>query len=203
MHGRIVDRFELDDALALLIATPGSGQRIDDQALGALLSDATGRPDITVVRRPSGRPALAPPYHELGVSIARRAGHTLAGFVPDRPVGVDLEPGDGIPEAEVTDLARQYFSPGEAAAVAALDPTSARALFLRLWVAKEAVLKLTGRGIYDGLDEPDLTPVIDYLEHGPWPVAIAAGQRVPRVRLQLQSIKSGVVRFICGIAILD
>jgi 4'-phosphopantetheinyl transferase len=203
MDGAIVDRFALDGALALLTAAPLDGRGLDDLRLGALLSVATGRRDIQVVRRPSGRPALAPPYHELGVSIARRAGHTLVGFAPDRPIGVDLEPDDGIPEAEIIDLARQNFSAGEAAALGALKPSSSRALFIKLWVAKEAVLKLTGRGIYDGLDEPDLATVIDRLQHGPWPMAIAAGQRVPRARLRLHSLASGAVQFTCGIAILD
>jgi 4'-phosphopantetheinyl transferase len=149
-----------------LITWEAPAERADrDVWARAALRRATGRPDIVVERRPSGRPRLAPPYPELGISMARRGRHLIVGFNPCGRVGVDLEPGDqGIPGSDYARLASDHFSPREAAAVhAAENPAIAKELFLRLWVAKEAALKLTGRGVFDGVREPELSDALDRL----------------------------------------
>ncbi|HEY4529994.1 MAG TPA: 4'-phosphopantetheinyl transferase superfamily protein, partial [Luteimonas sp.] len=82
----------------------------------------------------------------------------------DVRVGIDIE--RPRPRPRVLELAGRYFAPAEAAALAAL-PEDARAdAFLRLWCAKEAVLKAHGRGLafglhrlcFDGFDDPCATP---------------------------------------------
>lgn len=149
-------QLNLQPAVALLLRIDMPERERRDRATAEALRIATGRTDIVLRRRDSGRPALEPPYHELGISIARRNGLLLAGFSPDRPVGVDLDASDAIPLADGARLAADHFSRNEALALAALDPTTARKAFMRLWIAKEAALKITGRGIFDGLGEPDL-----------------------------------------------
>jgi 4'-phosphopantetheinyl transferase len=97
------------------------------------------------------------------VSLARRRSLMLAGFSPTARVGVDLEIADTGTNIDPVRLAVDHLSTGEAARIAAAPPPEARDLFLRLWVAKEAVLKLTGRGVYDGMHKPDLALALDRL----------------------------------------
>ena len=143
------------DGVAVLVnpaASTREGRTTDAQSA---LRRLTGDERIVINRRPSGRPALCPPFPELGVSLSHRDGALLAAFSPTVRVGTDIEPDDATLDART--LAADHFTPREAHAVAALSAAGARELFLRLWVAKEAALKLTGRGIHDGLHWPDLS----------------------------------------------
>lgn len=64
--------------------------------------------------------------------------------------GVDIEqPREGV---KVLEIARRFFSPAEAEALAECAEAEREALFLRLWCAKEAVLKALGRGLAFGLE---------------------------------------------------
>jgi 4'-phosphopantetheinyl transferase len=153
----------LADALAVVVPLAATAASRRDATAEAALSAATGRADIRILRRPSGRPALAPPYPELAVSLSARSGRLAAAFSPTARVGVDIEPLAAVHESDVARLASDHFGRGEAARIGALGPAAARNLFLKLWVAKEAVLKITGRGVYDGLNEPDLSDRIDEL----------------------------------------
>ncbi len=153
---------QVDDAVAVFFEGVGETASARLAAARAGLRDATGAGDMVLGLRPSGRPRLEAPYPELGVSLAHRREWLLAAFSPTRAVGADLEI-DELPFLETTQLARDYFTSAEAAAVVERDEETARDLFLRLWVAKEAALKLTGRGIVDGLSEPDLSGVLDGL----------------------------------------
>lgn len=155
-------------AIALLAHdSPGDPGARNDFA-SKMLQRATGLPDIVVCRRPSGRPRLAPPHLELGVSLSRRDRHVLIGFAPDCPVGVDLEIDHGAitPSLDPIRLARDHFSRDEAEVVSSHAPAAARDLFLRLWVAKEAMLKATGRGLFDGLHQPNLAMHVAELRSG-------------------------------------
>ncbi|MEO7149046.1 MAG: 4'-phosphopantetheinyl transferase superfamily protein [Rhodanobacteraceae bacterium] len=64
--------------------------------------------------------------------------------------GVDVEPVRASQRA--LELARRFFDPDEAQALAACPEEERDATFLRLWCAKEAVLKALGRGIAFGLE---------------------------------------------------
>lgn len=65
-------------------------------------------------------------------------------------VGIDIE--SPKPRPRALELARRYFHADEAAALERLPPDAREAAFLRLWCAKEAVLKAQGRGLAFGLD---------------------------------------------------
>jgi len=76
-------------------------------------------------------------------------GRLLVAYAPQGRVGVDLEA-----RARGTDpmrIARRYFAQEEIAALALLDDALRQDAFLRLWCAKEAVLKAHGGGIAFGL----------------------------------------------------
>lgn len=192
----------IGESVAVLVTCHAAeGDR--DALAAAALQAATGRGDIEIGRRPSGRPRLSLPHPELGVSLARRGSLLLAAFSPAGAVGVDLElPDDGIDPRR---LARDHYSSAEANAVgAAATDRARRDLFLRLWVAKEAALKATGRGIYDGADEPDLAHLCDDLMRDGVVVSVGPGSRVPAVRLAVRrvALADGAPAY-CALAVLE
>lgn len=167
----------LPDASAYLILRAPRGGAAHHQLASDLLSAATGR-KIAVSRRPSGRPRLDAPDRELGVSLSYRDGALLVGYSATRNVGADIERDDEAIDAPT--LARDHFAAREAALVAARkDVAAQRDLFFRLWVAKEAVLKATGRGVHDGLDEPDFSSALAALGEDGAVVSFGASTRVP------------------------
>lgn len=98
-------------------------------------------------REPRGRPFL----HHDGApdfNLSDTAGGSLVAICAARGrVGVDLERSARRPPALA--LARRWFAPEEADALATMDADAARRAFLRLWTAKEAACKATGTGIFD------------------------------------------------------
>lgn len=143
----------IDDAIAIGLPSCAT----TDSAATNALRQATGRADICISRRPSGRPRLEPPYAELGVSIAERGGFRVVAFSPTSRVGVDVEVDD--PSLDATRLATYHFNREEAAWIASWPVAQRTDAFLRLWCVKEALLKITGRGVFDGVREPDLASI--------------------------------------------
>jgi 4'-phosphopantetheinyl transferase len=95
-----------------------------------------------------GRPRLGDPDRDCNWS---HSGPWLLVALADRArVGVDIEAMRPRPRA--LEIARRYFHPREAEVLAALPAGARDAAFLRLWCAKEAVLKAHGRGLAHGLD---------------------------------------------------
>ena len=113
---------------------------------------AHGKPELSFAQ--SGFPALSPssppssPLEGIRGGLHFNLSHcrsALACVVSSRPVGIDVECIGRYNES----LARYVLSPEEFALVSsAPDP---QILFTRLWTQKEAIVKLTGRGIDDDL----------------------------------------------------
>jgi 4'-phosphopantetheinyl transferase len=99
---------------------------------GRLRFDAGGR----------GQPRAA--GHSLQFSLSRSGGSALVAVSPE-PVGADLEL--LRPRAGLADLIAARYAAAEAACVAAGCAGSPVRSFYRHWVAKEAYLKATGRGL--------------------------------------------------------
>jgi 4'-phosphopantetheinyl transferase len=89
-----------------------------------------------------GKPQVA--GHSLQVSLSRSGRVALLAVSPD-PVGADLEL--IRPRAGLADLVAARFAAGEAACFASGCAGSPTRSFYRHWVAKEAYLKATGRGL--------------------------------------------------------
>ena len=146
-------------------ASPPQGRRARvDRVLRAALAPVVGRRPETLAfaRESKGRPFLVgagmPDFN-----LSDTDGGTLVAIVGQGRIGVDLERCDRSPA--VAALARRYFHPDEAQALAAMDAEAARRAFLRLWTAKEASCKATGTGIFGwlphwrfdaGIDSPRL-----------------------------------------------
>jgi 4'-phosphopantetheinyl transferase len=126
-------------------AQRGRAQAVLLQLLSAYLDRAVAAQDLVIGAH--GKPAL--PGTALGFNLSHSGAAAVVALAADLELGVDLEK-PGRPRAHV-ELARRYFCPAEADAVAQAGEAQREALFLHLWTAKEAVLKALGRGIAFGL----------------------------------------------------
>lgn len=106
--------------------------------------------DLRIERTPYGRPELGAPFDHWDCNWSHSGEGLLAALVEGRRVGVDLEWQRPRPRAQM--LARRFFSAQEAQWLDQLDPAVREHNFVRLWCAKEAVLKAHGRGLAFGLD---------------------------------------------------
>jgi len=122
--------------------------------LRLLLGAYLGLPgkDVAVSRAIRGKPMLDRSVHEpvLDFSTAASHGCSLVAVSRSGLIGVDLEP-LGRSALRPLSLARRYFSPTEAQALAGLTPADLDAAFLRTWACKEAVVKAAGHGIANRL----------------------------------------------------
>jgi 4'-phosphopantetheinyl transferase len=92
-----------------------------------------------------------PHFSDVGgllFNLSHSGDHVMAVFSGDE-MGFDIErPGGG---GDFMAVARRFFREDEVASIERAG-SGGRDLFLRIWTAKEAVLKLSGCGISGGLD---------------------------------------------------
>lgn len=141
----------LDDPAAYGWLALPHGARAEPLArawLGARLGLAADA--LPLVRDARNRPGLAGALADIDVNWSHSGGHLLVACARGARIGVDVESVHRR-RPRALELAARYFHPAEHAALAALDPTAREAAFLRLWCAKEAVLKATGAGLVFGL----------------------------------------------------
>lgn len=120
-----------------------------ERAVRVWLADRLALPPDAVVlsRDDRGRPRLD--HAALDVNWSHSGEGLLVAGGPGVRVGVDLEREHPRPRA--LELARRFFAPPEQAWLEALAADRRAAAFLRLWCAKEAVLKAHGHGLSFGL----------------------------------------------------
>lgn len=105
----------------------------------ALLRDALGRPQLGGVQR------------RFDVNWSHSGEGLLVALGDGVQVGADLERIRPRPRALA--LARRFFAAAESSHLAELPQEQCELAFIRLWCAKEAVLKAHGRGLAFGLDQ--------------------------------------------------
>lgn len=105
------------------------------------------------------RPYLAAPYSDYGVSWSHSGELLLLAVGKQLRLGIDTELKRRRPRAR--DLAKRYFHADETRRLQRSDDPNDD--FLRLWCAKEAILKAHGDGIAFGLDRV----VFAFDGHGP------------------------------------
>ncbi len=98
-----------------------------------------------------GRPHLGAAHAGLDANWSHSGERLLVALARGARVGADIEWLRPRPAAMT--LARRFFTPGEAAQLGALPAQEAEDWFVRLWCAKEAVLKAHGHGIAFGLEK--------------------------------------------------
>lgn len=123
----------------------------EQQARGWLAGHLECAPDaLPLDRTPHGRPRLSAPFEHHDTSWSHSGEGLLVAHARDAMVGVDLE--YERPRKNALALAERYFHPAETAWLSAqADDHARQTTFLRLWCAKEAVLKAHGRGLAFGL----------------------------------------------------
>lgn len=104
---------------------------------------------LGISRDAYGRPRLASGDGNYDVSWSHSGDHLLVAMGQGVAIGADLE--RLRPRPRALELASRFFAPAESRWLHA-QPAAGRDLaFVRLWCAKEAVLKAHGRGIAFGL----------------------------------------------------
>ena len=107
---------------------------------------------LNLGRDTRGRPCLGPPQAEFDCNWSHSGEGLLIALGEGLQLGVDCERLHARPRA--LELARRFFTAAEHDWLAAFDAGSRRDhAFLRLWCAKEAVLKAHGHGLSFGLEK--------------------------------------------------
>jgi 4'-phosphopantetheinyl transferase len=104
---------------------------------------------VPLARDALGRPQLCARFRDFDVNWSHSGAGLLVGLGEGLRVGVDVE--QLRPRARALDLAERFFAPEETRWLAAQAEAARTLAFLRLWCAKEAVLKAHGRGLAFGL----------------------------------------------------
>ena len=105
--------------------------------------------DYAFERDPRGRPRLL--QANLDCNWSHSGEGLLVALGRNLHVGIDLEWPRPRPRAQ--ELARRFFHASEADWLDRLDAPARQRTFVRLWCAKEAVLKAHGHGLSFGLDK--------------------------------------------------
>jgi 4'-phosphopantetheinyl transferase len=106
---------------------------------------------VPLIRDALGRPRLSAGYRRYDVNWSHSGHGLLVGLGDGVRIGVDVERVRPRPRALA--LAERFFAADEARWLAGLPQADCESTFLRLWCAKEAVLKAHGRGLAFGLDK--------------------------------------------------
>ena len=96
-------------------------------------------------------------------NLSHSEGMIIAAF-SSSPVGLDVESARRTVQAE--GIARKFFFDEEIRRVELSDASIKTLTFLRYWVCKEAIVKLSGDGIYHGLRYAQVDLSIDGRSHG-------------------------------------
>lgn len=133
-----------------------AGQRGEPQVRDTLARwlGEPGPPPLA--RDPSGRPRLLAPHQDHDTGWSHSGEQLLLALGRGVTLGVDLE--RLRPRPRALELADRFFAPGEARRLHALAPERRELAFLRLWCAKEAVLKAHGQGLSFGLHRLEFIP---------------------------------------------
>ncbi|WP_175720741.1 4'-phosphopantetheinyl transferase family protein [Burkholderia anthina] len=135
--------FRHDDA----VRSAGTRAALRD-VLGTALGVAPNR--IAIVVDASGRPSLDPAHRtSLDFNVSHAGDHALIAWAAAVRVGVDIECCDRPTDWHA--LTREVCAPAEAAYLDSLPPAARADAFMRVWSAKEALLKALGTGIVGGL----------------------------------------------------
>ena len=105
---------------------------------------------LALGRDERGRPRLESPHERHDCNWSHSGTGLLIAVGEGVRLGVDLERMRPRPRAQL--LAERFFTPQEAHWLAARGSVHRDRAFLRLWCAKEAVLKAHGHGLSFGLD---------------------------------------------------
>ncbi len=132
------DRFRFREDAIHWIACRANLRQILGQAI------RTPPHQVPLVYSEHGKPVLAPPYDSLHFNLSHCADRAIVALCTDGPLGVDLESLDRA--RELLECETSFCHPGEISALP-VERTARASQLLRIWTAKEAVLKALGTGL--------------------------------------------------------
>lgn len=133
------------------------GQPAEPVARRWLASQLDLPPDRLPLKRDDrGRPQLEGAFQHWDCNWSHSGDGLLIALGHRIRVGIDLE--WPRPRPRALELARRFFTDPESDWLAGLDAAALQTGFLRLWCAKEAVLKAHGQGLSFGLDKLAFEP---------------------------------------------
>jgi len=107
--------------------------------------------DLRFTYNAYGKPALAPEFGEgVHFNVSHSGAMVVCAVSREGEIGVDIE--DRRRTVEFCELARNFFSAEEAAAVERAPEHLVRRRFYEIWTLKEAFVKARGRGLSIPLD---------------------------------------------------
>ena len=128
-------RAPLLELLAAYLDRPASSVALDE--------DARGKPRLASSISASGA------ADRLEFNWSHSGDFALVALARGCALGVDIERFGK--DQRSLEIARRFFDPAEADALARLEPAARDRAFIKLWCAKEAVLKAVGEGLSFGL----------------------------------------------------
>ena len=138
------------DGIALWLLPHAPRQRGEPAARERLAQVLDVAPHaLPITRDPQGRPHFIAPLHHLETGWSHSGEALLLALGEDVELRVDIE--RLRPRPRAMELARRFYHPDETAWLQSLDDDASMLAFVRLWCAKEAVLKAHGQGISFGL----------------------------------------------------
>lgn len=114
--------------------------------LRRILGQAIQRPprEVPLILSENGKPLLAPPYDSLHFNLSHCSDLAIVALCAAGPVGIDMESLDRAPE--LLECETTFCHPLEIRELPVETSTRGSQL-LRIWTAKEAVLKALGTGL--------------------------------------------------------
>ena len=100
--------------------------------------------EVPLIFSEFGKPALAPPYDRLHFNLSHCPDLAIVALCLDGPVGVDLESLTRAPD--LLECVNSFCHPEEIRSLPT-DENARASQLLRIWTAKEAILKALGTGL--------------------------------------------------------
>ncbi len=121
-------------------------------ALGALLARPPG--EVAFVFGPQGKPELSGAPVDLRFNLSHAGDLAALAVTEGASIGVDLERVREVQRFQR--IADRFFSESEKQALGALEGEARALLFMRLWTAREAIVKATGEGVWAAFERIQL-----------------------------------------------